>query len=77
MIEITDYNCSKSEYDRRKVVLICGRVHPGESNASWITHRIIDYLLGNSQIAKGLRSRVIFQIVPMINPDGVILGNHR
>lgn len=77
LIEITNYNCSKVELARRKIVLVCGRVHPGETNASWITHRIIDYLLSNSQIAKGLRSRVIFQIIPMINPDGVVLGNHR
>ena len=76
-IEITNYNCSKIELARRKIVLICGRVHPGEANASWITHRIIDYLLSKSQIAKGLRNRVIFQIVPMINPDGVVVGNHR
>lgn len=59
------------------MVIICGRVHPGETNASWITHGIIDYLLGNSQIVKGLRKRIIFQIIPMINPDGVVLGNHR
>jgi murein tripeptide amidase MpaA len=58
-------------------VLICGRVHPGETNASWITHRIISYLLSNSQIARGLRKRLIFHIVPMINPDGVVIGNHR
>ena len=77
LIEITDYNCSKDELDKRKMVVVWGRVHPGETNASWITHGILDYLLGNSQIAKGLRKRIIFQIIPMINPDGVVLGNHR
>lgn len=77
LIEITDYNCSKSELDRRKMVILCSRVHPGETNASWIAHGIIEYLLGNSQIAKELRKRIIFQIIPMINPDGVVLGNHR
>lgn len=77
LIEITDYNCSKEVLDRRKLIIIWSRVHPGETNASWVTHRIIDYLLGNSQIAKCLRKRVIFQIIPMINPDGVVLGNHR
>jgi cytosolic carboxypeptidase protein 2/3 len=77
LIEITDFNWSKDELERRKLIILWGRVHPGETNASWITHRIIDYLLGNSKIARGLRNRVIFHIIPMINPDGVVLGNHR
>jgi len=77
LLEITDFDCSKDELGKRKVIILWGRVHPGETNASWVTHRIISYLLGNSQIAKGLRQRVIFHIIPMINPDGVILGNHR
>jgi cytosolic carboxypeptidase protein 2/3 len=77
LIEVTNYNCSKEELARRKIVLVWGRVHPGETNASWVTHKIMEYLLSNSQIAKGLRKRLIFHIVPMINPDGVVLGNHR
>ena len=53
------------------------RVHPGETNASWITHGIIEYLLSDSLVSKELRNRVIFHIIPMINPDGVVAGNHR
>ena len=34
-------------------------------------------LLGNSKEAEELRSRVNFFIIPMLNPDGVILGNTR
>jgi len=52
-------------------------VHPGETNASWITHGIIEYALSDSIVAKELRNRVIFHIIPMINPDGVVAGNHR
>jgi murein tripeptide amidase MpaA len=28
-------------------------------------------------MANELRKRVIFKIVPMLNPDGVIVGNNR
>lgn len=77
LLEITNYNWSKEEIKKRKIVLIWSRVHPGETNASWITHGIIDYLLGNSIVARELRNRLIFHIIPMINPDGVVVGNHR
>jgi cytosolic carboxypeptidase protein 2/3 len=33
--------------------------------------------MGNTLQAKELRKRIIFLIVPMINVDGVIIGNYR
>ena len=38
---------------------------------------VIDYLLGPSVVARILRDNFIFKIVPMLNPDGVVLGNTR
>jgi murein tripeptide amidase MpaA len=38
---------------------------------------MITHLLGNSEDAKHLRNNVIFKIIPMLNPDGVIIGNTR
>jgi len=38
---------------------------------------IIDYLIGPTLQAKILRDNFIFIIIPMLNPDGVILGNAR
>lgn len=35
------------------------------------------FLLSKHSIAKSLRSKVIFKIVPMLNVDGVIVGNYR
>lgn len=33
--------------------------------------------MGNSSVAKILRENFIFKIVPMLNVDGVIIGNYR
>jgi murein tripeptide amidase MpaA len=58
-------------------VIITGRVHPGESNASWMMKGVIDFLTGDSVEAQILRNHFVFKIVPMLNPDGVINGNYR
>jgi len=61
----------------QKVVFLTARVHPGESPASHIMHGFIEFLLGGHHAAKVLRDHVVFKIVPMLNPDGVYLGNYR
>ena len=38
---------------------------------------ILEFLTGPSEEADALRRRVLFLIVPMLNPDGVIIGNYR
>ena len=38
---------------------------------------VLEYLTGASKGACYLRKRFLFQIVPMLNPDGVGLGNYR
>lgn len=61
------------------------RVHPGETVGSWMmqgTHAftvgLIEFLADpNDKEAALLRENVIFKIVPMLNPDGVINGNYR
>lgn len=58
-------------------MVITGRVHPGESNASFIVEGIIRYLLTDEEAAAKLRNTFVFKIVPMLNPDGVIIGNYR
>ena len=38
---------------------------------------LINYLLSDDEEAKSMRKCFIFYIMPMLNPDGVIQGNHR
>jgi murein tripeptide amidase MpaA len=38
---------------------------------------LIEFLISDSEIAKKLREKYIFKIVPMLNIDGVIYGSYR
>lgn len=53
------------------------RVHPGETPASWMMKGLMDFITGDSFVAKKLRHKFIFKLIPMLNPDGVIVGNTR
>lgn len=57
--------------------MLTSRVHPGETMASYIIEYIIEFLLSNNPAAKNLRENFVIRIVPMLNVDGVIIGNYR
>ncbi|XP_069480385.1 cytosolic carboxypeptidase 4 [Ambystoma mexicanum] len=61
----------------RPYLVLTARVHPGESNASWVMKGTLEFLLSSDPAAEILRESFIFKIIPMLNPDGVINGNHR
>lgn len=62
----------------KKYIIVCSRVHPGESNASFIMEGFINFITSPTDPeAIELRKRIVFKIVPMTNPDGVVVGNYR
>jgi hypothetical protein len=67
----------KEKEMNKKIVFLTGRIHPGETNSSWIMHGLINFLIGPSQVARQLRDKCIFYLIPMMNTDGVIIGNQR
>ncbi|KGL79852.1 Cytosolic carboxypeptidase 1, partial [Tinamus guttatus] len=65
------------QFRNRPYIFLTARVHPGETNASWVMKGTLEYLMSNNPSAQSLRESYIFKIIPMLNPDGVINGNHR
>ena len=68
---------NQRENTKCKVVFFTARVHPGETPSSFVCHGIISFLISEHPIAQVLRDHIVFMIVPMLNPDGVVLGNYR
>uniref|UniRef100_A0A8C5ZSI0 Cytosolic carboxypeptidase 2 n=1 Tax=Marmota marmota marmota TaxID=9994 RepID=A0A8C5ZSI0_MARMA len=77
LLTITNPSPTPHEAAAKKAVVLSARVHPGESNASWIMKGFLDFILSNSPDAQLLRDIFVFKVVPMLNPDGVIVGNYR
>jgi murein tripeptide amidase MpaA len=77
MVIITNFTSKPEDIALRKAVVLTSRVHPGESNASYIMQGILDYLVSDDEGARYLRNNFVIKIVPMLNPDGVIVGNYR
>ncbi|XP_047546583.1 cytosolic carboxypeptidase 2 isoform X5 [Lutra lutra] len=77
LLTITNPSRTPQEAAAKKAVVLSARVHPGESNGSWIMKGFLDFILSNSPDAQLLRDIFIFKVVPMLNPDGVIVGNYR
>lgn len=65
----------------KQVIILTSRVHPGETNASWMIQGLMKTLLDpaedEKELVKNLKDHFEFYIVPMINVDGVINGNYR
>jgi murein tripeptide amidase MpaA len=40
-------------------------------------HGFLDFICSNNPQAVYLRKKIIFKIIPMLNPDGVVAGNYR
>lgn len=82
LVTITACPASRSWRDmhqlrNRPYIVLTARVHPGESNASWVMKGTLEFLCSADLVAQSLREAFIFKIIPMLNPDGVINGTNR
>lgn len=77
MVIITNFLSRPEEIALRRAVILTSRVHPGESNASFLMHGTLEYLVSEDEGARYLRDNFVFKVIPMLNPDGVIVGNYR
>jgi hypothetical protein len=61
----------------KRTVHIHARTHPQETEGFYVTDEIIKILLSESNFAQTVRANCVFYIIPMYNPDGVVLGHPR
>ena len=61
----------------KPVIIFMARQHPGETQSSYICQGVIDFLMSNSRESQFLRKNYEIKIIPMVNPDGVVVGNYR
>ena len=65
----------------KQIIFLTSRVHPGETNASWMIQGMMDTLLNpkpeEEELVNYLKDTFEFYIIPMLNVDGVINGNYR
>lgn len=77
LLTITDPHALNPMGLQKQIIFITARVHPGETPSSYMAHGLISFLVSNHPDAQLLREYLIFKVIPMLNPDGVYLGNYR
>ena len=66
------------KFQGKKVVFLSARVHPGETCSSFVMLGILKFLTNDKDPrAAALRRKYVFQLLPMLNPDGVFNGHYR
>jgi murein tripeptide amidase MpaA len=62
----------------KRVCWIVARQHPGETMAEFAAEALLDRLIDTADpVSYQLLERAVFYVVPNMNPDGSIRGNHR
>lgn len=63
VLTITSRGMSRLERRTKKAVVVTARVHPGETNGSWMMEGFLDFLLGDSKDAQLLRDTFVFKVM--------------
>jgi cytosolic carboxypeptidase protein 5 len=61
----------------KKYMLLTSRVHPGETQGSFMMNGFLKFLVSDDPRAEALRDNFVFKIVPILNPDAVYRGHYR
>ena len=77
IITITSNEVEEVVAKEKTYIIITARVHAAETPGSYKVQGILAFLTSANPIAKKLRHDHVFLIAPMLNPDGVIMGNNR
>jgi len=76
-LEITSSTSELLPKEERKIITLFSRQHPYESPTSFVVEGLLEFLISEDLMAVLLRNLFIFLIFPMVNPDGVVVGNSR
>jgi len=60
-----------------KTVLLTSLAHPGEDAAGYFVEGLVSFLLSDDPQAQSIRRRLLFKIIPVMNPDGLYRGHAR
>ena len=61
----------------KEIIYIIGRQHAAETSSSHMLKGMIDFLISDDPDAERMRNDFVWYLVPMVNPDGVYVGNSR
>lgn len=62
---------------KKKFIIVQARQHPSETVSSLVMQNFIQFLQSGSKESCKLLEKYIFKIIPMVNIDGVTIGNSR
>jgi murein tripeptide amidase MpaA len=77
VLTVSSKDNSQKDECRNKYIVVIARSHPGESSGSWVIDGLIDWIKGQSDEVEDLIKKVTLKVIPMMNPDGVFMGNYR
>lgn len=78
-LEIPIVKVTKKELYKtpKPIIIFLGRQHPGITYSSFVINGLLNFLMSSEVLADRLRDKCEFWIIPMLNPDGVVIGNYK
>lgn len=74
--KITLTDGSVSDAGKQRVWIHAG-IHPAETTSYFTVEGFVEWLVSGDPFAEVLLDRALIELCPMVNPDGVFLGNYR